>query len=154
MQIDEEKIKYYIERGYIDVDDHAKFKYIVEILRLFNVKVEGWMKGGYILNDNEGIMFTKVQNENWTDTLGEQYMYECCEAQADKTIATWNDYWGTKTIYVFRKEIGDDYEFVGCFKQEEDKKRLNELFAQGIRNQRPYAKIDSRVNLTKFNKSM
>ena len=62
---------------YIDVDDHAKFKYIVKILRLFNVKVDGWTKGNYI---------------------------------------------------------------------------LNELFVQGIKNQRPYAKIDSRVNLTKFNK--
>lgn len=28
MEINEEKIKHYIERGYIDTNDHAKFKYI------------------------------------------------------------------------------------------------------------------------------
>ena len=76
MNIDEEKVDCYIKRGYIDIDDNAKFKYIVEILRLFNVNVDGWMKGSYILNENEGIMFTKVSNENWIDTVDEQYMYE------------------------------------------------------------------------------
>ena len=41
MQIDESKIDYFIKRGYIDIADHTKFKYIVEILRLFNVNVDG-----------------------------------------------------------------------------------------------------------------
>ena len=150
MEINEEKIKQYIERGYIDTNDHAKFKYIVEILRLFNIKVDGWMRGSYILNKNEGIMFTKIKNENWTDTIDEQYMYELCSAQEDKPIARRNDYWGDKTIYVFRKELNDDYEFIGCFKQ--DVNKIDELFRQGVNNQRPYKKISSRVDLTKFNK--
>lgn len=149
MEIDEEKINYYIKRGYIDIEDHAKFKYIVEILRLFNVNVNGWMKGSYILNENEGIMFTKVKNENWTDTVDDQYMYERCDAQANIPIARRNDYWGDKTIYVFRKENNDDYEFIGCFKQDENK--IEELFAKGIKNERPYRRIDQRVDLTKFN---
>ena len=72
MQIDESKIDYFIKRGYIDIADHTKFKYIVEILRLVNVNVDGWMRGSYILNENEGIMFTKVSNENWTDTIDDQ----------------------------------------------------------------------------------
>ena len=149
MEINEEKINYYIKRGYIDIEDHAKFKYIVEILRLFNVNVEGWMKGGYILNENEGIMFTKVKNENWTDTVDDQYMYERCDAQANISIAKRNDYWGDKTIYVFRKECNDDYEFIGCFKQDENK--IEELFVKGIKNERPYRRIGQRVDLTKFN---
>lgn len=149
MEIDEEKIDYYIKIGYIDINDHAKFKYIAEILRLFNVNVKGWMRGSYILNENEGIMFTKVQNENWTDTLDDQYMYECCDTQANIPIAKRNDYWGNKTIYIFRKEVDDDYEFIGCFKQ--DEKKIEELFAKGIKNQRPYKKIASRVDLSKFN---
>ena len=37
MEINEEKIKHYIERGYIDTNDHAKYKYIVEILRFINI---------------------------------------------------------------------------------------------------------------------
>ena len=152
MEIDEEKIKYYIERGYLDSDDHAKFKYIVEILRLFNIKVDGWMKGSYILNENEGIMFTKVKNENWTDTIDEQYMYELCNPQENKQIARRNDFWGDKTIYIFRKELNDDYEFIGCFKQDENK--IDELFGKGVINQRPYKKIDSRVDLTRFNKKL
>jgi hypothetical protein len=149
MEIDEEKINYYIKRGYIDVEDHAKFKYIVEILRLFNIKVNGWMRGGYILNDNEGIMFTKVQNENWTDTVDEQYMYERFNVQTDTAIAKRNEYWGDKIIYVFRKEPNDDYEFIGCFQQDENK--LDELFDKGIKNERPYKKIGSKVDLSKFN---
>lgn len=149
MKIDEEKVNYYIEKGYIDITDHAKFKYIVEILRLFNVNVKGWMRGSYILNENEGIMFTKVQNENWTDTLDDQYMYECCDTQANIPIAKRNDYWGDKKIYVFRKEYNDDYEFIGCFKQDEEK--IEELFNKGIENQRPYKKVGSRVYLTNFN---
>ena len=84
------------------------------------------MKGSYILNENEGIMFTKVKNKNWTDTLDDQYMYELCNPQADKKIAKRNDYWGDKTIYIFRKEVNDDYEFIGCFKQ--DEKKIEELF--------------------------
>lgn len=151
MEINEEKINYYIKRGYIDIDDHVKFKYIVEILRLFNIKVNDWMRGSYILNENEGIMFTKVKNENWTDTLDDQYMYELCNSQEDKKIDKRNDYWGDKTIYIFRKELNDDYEFIGCFKQDENK--IEELFDKGIKNQRPYKKIGSRVNLTKFNKN-
>lgn len=153
MEINQEKIDYYINRGYIDVSDHAKFKYIVEILRLFNIKVNGWMKGSYILNENEGIMFTKVQNENWTDTLDEEYMYECCDTQANIPVSNWNEYWDKKTIYVFRKEFEDGYEFIGCFQQEESIKRLNELREQGIINQRPYKKIGTQLNLSKFNKS-
>lgn len=151
MEINQEKIDYYINRGYIDVSDHAKFKYIVEILRLFNVNVKGWMKGSYILNEKEGIMFTKVQNENWTDTLDEEYMYERCDAQANMPIAEWNEYWDNKIIYVFRKEIGDDYEFIGCFQQEEDKKRIYELFNEGVYTKRPYKKIGTQVKLSKFN---
>ena len=149
MKMNEEKINYYVNKGYIDVADHAKFKYIVEILRLFNVNVKGWMRGSYILNENEGIMFTKVQNENWTDTLDDQYMYEHCNPQADKKIAKRNDYWGDKTIYIFRKEFNDDYAFIGCFKQDEEK--IEELFNIGIENQRPYKKVSSRVYLTNFN---
>lgn len=149
MEINEEKINYYINKGYIDVADHAKFKYIVEILRLFNVKVNGWMKGSYILNENEGIMFTKVQNENWVDTLDEEYMYECCDEQATMPIAKRNDYWGDKKIYIFRKEVNDDYEFIGCFRQDEDK--IEKLFDKGIINQRPYKKISERIDLTRFN---
>ena len=149
MKMNEEKINYYVNKGYIDVADHAKFKYIVEILRLFNVNVKGWMRGSYILNENEGIMFTKVQNENWTDTLDEQYMYEHCNPQGDKKIAKRNDYWGDKTIYIFRKEVNDDYEFIACFKQ--DEKKIEELFNKGIENQRPYKKVGSRVYLTTFN---
>ena len=148
MEINEEKINYYLKRGYIDVDDHAKFKYIVEILRLFNIKVNGWMKGSYILNENEGIMFTKVKNKNWTDALDDQYMYELCNPQADKKIAKRNDYWGDKTIYIFRKELNDDYEFIGCFKQ--DEKKIEELFDKRIENQRPYKRVGTRVYLTKF----
>ena len=139
MDIDEKKISYYIKRGYIDVKEHAKFKYIVEILRLFNIKVNGWMKGSYILNENEGIMFTKVQNENWTDLLDEEYMYELCNPQENKTIAKRNDYWGDRIIYIFRKEFNDDYEFVGCFMQDENK--IEELFAKGVKNKRPYKKL-------------
>ena len=30
LEIRQEKIDYYINKGYIDVSDHAKFKYIVE----------------------------------------------------------------------------------------------------------------------------
>lgn len=153
MEIDEEKINYYIKKGYLDIDDHAKFKYIVEILRLFNIKVNGWRKGDYILNENEGIMFTNVQNENWTDTVDDQYMYECYNSQKNIQIGNWNEYWDNKTIYVFRKEIRDDYEFIGCFRQEADNKRLKELFEKGIKNQRPYKKISSRVDLSKFNKN-
>ena len=107
------------------------------------------MKGSYILNENEGIMFTKVQNKNWTDTLDDKYMYELCNPQEDKKIAKRNDYWGDKTIYIFRKEHNNDYEFIGCFQQ--DEKKIDELFAKGINNKRPYKKIGSRLNLTKFN---
>ena len=152
MEIDEEKIDYYIKRGYIDVNDHAKFKYIVEVLRLFNVNVDGWMKGSYILNENEGIMFTRVQNEDWTDTVDDEYMYErynTSNIQNNIPIQKRNDFWGDKTIYVFRKESDDGYEFIGCFKQDIDK--IEELFAKNIINERPYKKINSRVDLTKFN---
>lgn len=149
MNIDEEKIDYYIKRGYIDIDDHVKFKYIVEILRLFNINVDGWMKGSYILNEHEGIMFTKVSNENWTDTVDDQYMYERYNTQDNNPIAKKNDFWGDKTIYVFRKENDDGYEFIGCYKQDEDK--LEKLFAKNIVKERPYKKIGSRIDLTKFN---
>lgn len=53
----------------------------------------------------------------------------------------------------FPKEIRDDYEFIGCFRQEADNKRLKELFEKGIKNQRQYKKISSRVDLSKFNKN-
>ena len=148
MEINQEKIEYYVKKGYIDVSEHAKFKYIIEILRMFNINVNGWMRGGYILNENEGIMFTKTQSENWTDTIDEEYMYECCNPIKDRTIAKRNDYWGDKIIYVFRKEANDDYEFIGCFKQDENK--IEELFSKGIKDQRPYKRIGTRVDLSKF----
>ena len=43
----------------------------------------------------------------------------------------------------FPKEIRDDYEFIVCFRQEADNKRLKELFEKGIKNQRPYKKISN-----------
>lgn len=149
MEIDEGKIEYYIKRGYIDANDHAKFKYIIEILRLFNVNVNGWMKGSYILNENEGIMFTKVENEDWIDTVDDQYMYERYNTQDNTPISKRNEFWGDKTIYVFRKESDDGYEFIGCYRQDEDK--IEELFAKKIINERPYKKVDTRVYLTRFN---
>ena len=150
-EINNDKIKYYIDRGYIDVEDDVKFKYIVEILRLFKINVKAWMRGGYILNDNEAIMFTKAQNLDWNDTFDNEYMYELCVSQKDKTIATRNDYWGDRTIYIFRKEINDDYKFMGCFKQDEDK--IKKLFSKGIKNQRPYKKIGTKIKLNKFQKN-
>lgn len=149
MKIDREKIKYYIEKGYIDAEEHVKFKYIVEILRLFKINVNGWMKGSYIINDNEGIMFINVQNKDWTDTIDEEYMYELCNKQKDIVIEKRNDYWSNKIIYVFYKAKNDDYEFIGCFKQDQEK--IEELFNKGIRNQRAYKKIGSRLNLKNFN---
>ena len=94
-------------------------------------------------------MFTKVSNENWTDTVDDQYMYERYNTQDNKPIAKRNDFWGNKTIYVFRKENADGYEFIGCYKQDEDK--LEELFEKNIVKERTYKKIGSRIDLTKFN---
>lgn len=151
MEIDEEKINYYKKRGYIDIDDNAKFKYIVEILRLFNINVNGWMKGSYILNDNEGIMFTTANTMNWTDKIDDEYMYERCDTYIGNQIAEWNEYWGNKTIYLFRKEKNDayvGYKFMGCFRQ--DREKIKELFSKGIIDERPYKKIGSRIDLTKF----
>ena len=149
MNIDDEKINYYRQRGYIDIDDHAKFKYVVEIIRLFNIYVRGWMKGFYPINENEGIMFINNKSKRWTDTRDDEYIYERCDIFENRRIAKRNEYWGDKTIYVFRKENNDGYEFIGCFKQDEEK--IEELFAKNIIDQRAYRKVGSRIALTKYN---
>lgn len=149
MEINQEKINYYINRGYINTDDDVKFKYIVEILRLFNVKVNGWMKGGYILNEKEGIMFSKADNINWNDKVDDKYMYECCSSQIGKRIEKVNKYWGEKIIYIFRKENKEGYKFIGCFKQ--DTEKLEELFDKEIIDERPYKRVGTEINLKKFN---
>ena len=137
-----------LEKGKLEVKDHIKFKYIVEILRLFNIHVDGWMKGSYILNEKEGIMFTRNDNAYWKDKFDDEYMYEKCIAQEEKNIEDVNWYWGERKIYIFRKENDAEYEFMGCFVQ--DPKKLKQLRAQGICNERPYKKIGEEVILTKL----
>ena len=76
LEIDNEKIKSILKKGTLTTDDEVGFKYIVEILKLFNINVKMWMKGSYILNNNEGIMFTKEQSLDWSDEVSDNYFYE------------------------------------------------------------------------------
>ena len=140
--IDQNKINKILEKGYLSIDDDYSFKYIVEILRLFGINAKMWMKGSYILNDNEGIMFSRNSSKEWSDEIDDNYFYEIyksCE-HIDKV----NEYWGTKTIYIFRKEK-DTYKFIGVYQQ--DFKKIDELFAKGIYNKRPYKRIRNNLKL-------
>lgn len=148
MDIDEKKINMCLQKGKLEVKDHIKFKYIVEILRLFNIHVDGWMKGSYILNEKEGIMFTRNDNAYWKDKFDDEYMYEKCIAQEEKNIEDVNWYWGERKIYIFRKEDDAGYEFMGCFVQ--DTEKLKQLRVQGICDERPYKKIGEEVILSRF----
>lgn len=150
MEINEEKINKCLKKGKLEVKDHIKFKYIVEILRLFNIKVDGWMKGSYILNDKEGIMFTKSKNYNWKDKFDDNYMYEKCFSEEGKEIENMNWYWGDRIIYIFSKDNDEGYEFMGCFRQ--DPQKLKELKAKNIIDERPYKMVGDEVILSKFYK--
>ena len=143
LQIDENKIEKIISKGTLSSKDDIEFKYIVEILKLFNINVKMWMKGSYILNNNEGIMFTKASATDWADEIDDNYFYEIYKT-SNTHIEKENKYWGNKKIYIFRKNK-NNYKFLGVFQQ--DMKRLDELFANKIYNKRPYKKIDDILKL-------
>lgn len=109
-------------------------KYILEQLDLLDNITCKEMMGEFLLYYNN-ILFGGI--------------YERYNTQDNMPIAKRNDYWGNKTIYVFRKENNEGYEFIGCYKQDEEK--LEELFTKNIIKERPYKKIGSRIDLTKFN---
>ncbi len=143
LDIDTKKINEIRKRGKLTVEDDIGFNYIVEILRLFNVNVKMWMKGSYVLNDKEGIMFTKADANFWADENRGDYFYEVVK-DSKGPIARVNEFWGNKQIYIFRKE-DKEYKFIGVFRQNPNK--LDELFDIGIVNKRPYEKIGEEVKL-------
>ena len=143
LPIDIDKINKIKDKGTLSIDDDVTFKYIPEILRLFNINVKMWMKGSYILNDNEGIMFTKSNHKLWKDEKEENYFYEIYGNDNTK-IDRVNNYWDKKVIYIFRKE-DDLYRFIGVYQQ--DLTKIDELFSKGINNKRPYKKISNQLIL-------
>lgn len=130
LEIDNEKIKSILKKGTLTTDDEVGFKYIVEILKLFNINVKMWMKGSYILNNNEGIMFTKEQSLDWSDEVSDNYFYEIYK-NTNERIERYNEYWGKRIIYIFRKNK-DEYKFIGVYQQ--DLEKIDELFLKGINN--------------------
>ncbi len=144
LEIDNEKIKSILKKGTLTTDDEVGFKYIVEILKLFNINVKIWMKGSYILNNNEGIMFTKEQSLDWSDEVSDNYFYEIYK-NTNERIERYNEYWGKRIIYIFRKNK-DEYKFIGVYQQ--DLEKIDELFLKGINNKRPYKKISNVLRLT------
>lgn len=144
LEIDNEKIKSILKKGTLTTDDEVGFKYIVEILKLFNLNVKMWMKGSYILNNNEGIMFTKEQSLDWSDEVSDNYFYEIYK-NTNERIERYNEYWGKRIIYIFRKNK-DEYKFIGVYQQ--DLEKIDELFLKGINNKRPYKKISNVLRLT------
>ncbi len=144
LEIDNEKIKSILKKGTLTTDDEVGFKYIVEILKLFNINVKMWMKGSYILNNNEGIMFTKEQSLDWSDEVSDNYFYEIYK-NTNERIERYNEYWGKRIIYIFRKNK-DEYKFIGVYQQ--DLEKIDELFLKGINNKRPYKKISNVLRLT------
>ena len=144
LEIDNEKIKSILKNGTLTTDDEVGFKYIVEILKLFNINVKMWMKGSYILNNNEGIMFTKEQSLDWSDEVSDNYFYEIYK-NTNERIERYNEYWGKRIIYIFRKNK-DEYKFIGVYQQ--DLEKIDELFLKGINNKRPYKKISNVLRLT------
>lgn len=144
LEIDNEKIKSILKKGTLTTDDEVGFKYIVEILKLFNINVKMWMKGSYILNNNEGIMFTKEQSLDWSDEVSDNYFYEIYK-NTNERIERYNEYWGKRIIYIFRKNK-DKYKFIGVYQQ--DLEKIDELFLKGINNKRPYKKISNVLRLT------
>ena len=142
LNIDMNKINSILEKGTISIDDNYTFKYIIEILRLFGIRKKMWMKGSYILNNNEGIMFTKASSKDWSDEVDDNYFYEI--NNSDEHIERINEYWGTKIIYIFRKN-NDEYRFIGIYQQDFDK--IDELFSKGIYNKRAYKKISETLKL-------
>ena len=144
LEIDNEKIKSILKKGTLTTDDEVGFKYIVEILKLFNLNAKMWMKGSYILNNNEGIMFTKEQSLDWSDEVSDNYFYEIYK-NTNERIERYNEYWGKRIIYIFRKNK-DEYKFIGVYQQ--DLEKIDELFLKGINNKRPYKKISNVLRLT------
>lgn len=144
LEIDNEKIKSILKKGTLTTDDEVGFKYIVEILKLFNINVKMWMKGSYILNNNEGIMFTKEQSLDWSDEVSDNYFYEIYK-NTNERIERYNEYWGKRILYIFRKNK-DEYKFIGVYQQ--DLEKIDELFLKGINNKRPYKKISNVLRLT------
>ena len=144
LEIDNEKIKSILKKGTLTTDDEVGFKYIVEILKLFNINVKMWMKGSYIFNNNEGIMFTKEQSLDWSDEVSDNYFYEIYK-NTNERIERYNEYWGKRIIYIFRKNK-DEYKFIGVYQQ--DLEKIDELFLKGINNKRPYKKISNVLRLT------
>lgn len=144
LEIDNEKIKSILKKGTLTTDDEVGFKYIVEILKLFNINVKMWMKGSYILNNNEGIMFTKEQSLDWSDEVSDNYFYEIYK-NTNERIERYNEYWGKRIIYIFRKNK-DEYKFIGVYQQ--DLEKIDELFLKGINNKRPYKKISNVLRFT------
>ena len=142
--IDEEKINKIKQKGYLSVEEDICFNNIPEILRLFDINVKGWMKGYYILNDDEDIMFTNENAKNWSDEQDDKYFYEICNVDNNEKIDKFNEFWGNKSIYIFRK-FKDGYKFLGVYKQ--DLKKINLLFFRHIYNKRPYKKIDDKLVL-------
>ena len=144
LEIDNEKIKSILKKGTLTTDDEVGFKYIVEILKLFNINVKMWMKGSYILNNNEGIMFTKDQSLDWSDEVSDNYFYEIYK-NTNERIERYNEYWGKRIIYIVRKNK-DEYKFIGVYQQ--DLEKIDELFLKGINNKRPYKKISNVLRFT------
>ena len=147
LKIDDEKINKIKQKGYLSVEDDIRFNNIPEILRLFDINVKGWMKGYYILNENEGIMFTNESAKNWNDEHDDKYFYEIYNDDNDnKTtkIDRINTFWGKKSIYIFRK-FKDGYKFLGVYKQ--DPKKIDLLFFRHIYNKRPYKKMSDKLKL-------
>ena len=144
LEIDNEKIKSILKKGTLTTDDEVGFKYIVEILKLFNINVKMWMKGSYILNNNEGIMFTKEQSLDWSDEVSDNYFYEIYK-NTNERIERYNEYWGKRIIYIFRKNK-DEYKFIGVYQQ--DLEKIYEQFLKGINNKRPYKKISNVLRFT------
>ena len=105
LKIDDEKINKIKQKGYLSVEDDIRFNNIPEILRLFDINVKGWMKGHYILNENEGIMFTNESAKNWNDEHDDEYFYEICNGDKNAKIDKENKFWGNKSIYIFKMAI-------------------------------------------------
>lgn len=157
--INEKRLSYYINKGYIEFKDDVKFRTIFEITNLFNKNYKGYQRGDFKTGfDNEIVWCPtlylengderKYKNNNWINRISEDhsYIYERKKENNDEAVeyALENENQFIRFVFPRYKDPSGElmYKYRGKFVLDKELTKKEQC--------KVWKKIGDKIDLTKY----